>query len=433
MTLKNKIDLFIFLKNELYSSLVCHLGVGRTVFQGGGLADAILLYNFKMTARKILIAEIHIPPVDLKQGALMGISKDRLILEWLKTWIEDGLNRKIFYIGDIIPSKADLAKYHNVSTGTMQNAIRYAEDLGYFRSRQCVGTMIADKTQADFDEKAISKKDAAVGFLKKYIIEHRLKKGSRLPSARELAIEADTSQNTIRLALEILVSEKIINHNNANSPKSTKTMNLDYTEIKFLMDAGTKVFLKSENLSKRMYTKIKHYIAENYKVNDKIMPNEDFAKLFNVSVRTINDAMKRLNKEKIVQSLRGQYGTRYVNEPEKLIRQKEAGEKSKFMSAPKGQKEIKNSYSYSWQRVLDQIKKYIITNHEAGDRLPSMKSLAVTLDVSTNTIRRAVKELSKQGILFCQRGKTGGMFIVEVPPKEDAFTWLALNPKFLVQ
>ena len=182
-----------------------------------------------------------------------------------------------------------------------------------------------------------------------------------------------------------------------------------------------------------MYTKIKHYIAENYKVNDKIMPNEDFAKLFNVSVRTINDAMKRLNKEKIVQSLRGQYGTRYVNEPEKLIRQKEAGEKSKFMSAPKGQKEIKNSYSYSWQRVLDQIKKYIITNHEAGDRLPSMKSLAVTLDVSTNTIRRAVKELSKQGILFCQRGKTGGMFIVEVPPKEDAFTWLALNPKFLVQ
>ncbi len=383
-----------------------------------------------MTARKILISEIHMPPVDLKQGALINISKDRLVFEWLKSWIEDGLNRNLFYTGDIIPAKAELAKYHNVSTGTIQNAVRYAEDIGYFRSRQCVGTMIADKSQTDFDEKAISKKDAAVYFLKKYIIEHKLKKGSKLPSARELAIEADTSQNTIRLALEILVSEKIINHNNANSPKSTKTLNLDYDEIKISRDGAS---LKSENLSKRLYLKIKHYIAENYKINDKIMPNEDFAKLFNVSVRTINDAMKRLNKEKIVKSLRGQYGTRYINEPERLARQKEGGEKSKFMSAPKGQKEIKNSYSYSWQRVLDQIKKYIITNHEAGDRLPSMKSLAMTLDVSTNTIRRAVKELSKQGILFCQRGKTGGIFIIEVPPKEDAFTWLALNPKFLVQ
>ena len=178
---------------------------------------------------------------------------------------------------------------------------------------------------------------------------------------------------------------------------------------------------------------LKKYITENYRLNDKIMPNEEFAKMFNVSVRTINDAMKKLNKEKIILSLRGKYGTRYINEPDKLSKQKEAGEKSRFMSAPKGKNEIKNSYLYSWQRVLDQIKKYMITHHEAGDKLPSMKTLASILNVSTNTIRRAVNELVGQGMLFCQRGKHGGIYIVEMPAKEDAFTWLALNPKFLVQ
>ncbi len=167
-------------------------------------------------------------------------------------------------------------------------------------------------------------------------------------------------------------------------------------------------------------------------MNDKIISNEEFAKMFNVSVRTVNDAMKRLNKEKIILSLRGRYGTRYINEPEKV--KKGAGEKSRFMSNPKsGISAIKNSYSYDWQRVLDQIKKYMITHHEAGDKLPSMKTLASILNVSTNTIRRAVNELVGQGMLFCQRGKHGGIYIVEMPAKEDAFTWLALNPKFLVQ
>ncbi len=380
--------------------------------------------------KKILISEIHMPPADIKDGLLKNLTKDRIILKWLISWVEDGLKNNIFNIGDLIPPKKEFAKYHNVSTGTVQNAIRYAEDLGYFKSRQCIGTMIADKNEPDLDEKAVSKKDAAVVQIKKYIIENKLQKGDILPAARTLANEIDTSQNTVRLALEVLIKEKIIATNCPNTNKPSKILNIDYKDIVI-----EKTSLSREGtLSKKLYTKIKQYIVENYNINDKIMPNEDFAKLFNVSVRTINDAMKKLNKEKIILSLRGRYGTRYINEPDKLLKQKEGGEKSKFMSAPKSAvSNIKNSYLYSWQRVLDQIKKYMITHHEAGDKLPSMKDLAVTLNVSSNTVRRAVNELVEQGILFCQRGKHGGIYIVEIPAKEDAFTWLALNPKFLVQ
>lgn len=380
--------------------------------------------------RKILINEIHIPPADIKGGLLKNLAKDRIILNWLIEWVEDGIKKGLFNTGDLIPPKKELAKYHGVSTGTVQNSIRYAEDLGYFKSRQCIGTMIADKNEPDLDEKAVSKKDAAVWQIKKYIIENKLKKGDILPAARAIANEIDTSQNTVRLALEILSKEEIILKNCPNTNKPSKILNIDYKDI-VLEKTDT---VREGTLSKKLYTKIKHYIVENYKINDKIMPNEDFAKLFGVSVRTINDAMKKLNKEKIILSLRGQYGTRYINEPDKLARQKESGEKSKFMSAPKSPvSNIKNSYFYSWQRVLDQIKKYMITHHEAGDKLPSMKDLALTLNVSSNTVRRAVNELVGQGMLFCQRGKHGGIYIVEMPAKEDAFTWLALNPKFLVQ
>ena len=384
----------------------------------------------KTSMKKILISEIHIAPADIKNGSILNIPKDRILLEWFIKWVEDGLKAGVLNIGDIIPSKKDFAKYHNVSTGTIQNSIRYAEDLGYFTSKQCIGTMIADKTQPQSNAKATSKKDAAVLNIKKYIVRNKFKKGEALPAARIIANEIETSQNTVRLALDILIREGIISESNKNANKPVKILCIDYKEIG---QTDTQAETKSETLSEKLYQKIKEYITGHYNLNDKIMPNEEFAKMFNVSVRTINDAMKRLNKEKIILSLRGQYGTRYINEPDKLLKQRESWEKSKFMSAPKGKNEIRNSYNYSWQRVLDQIKKYMMINHEAGDKLPSMKELGTTLNVSPNTIRRAVNELVEQGVLFCQRGKHGGIYIVEIPEKEDAYQWLALNPKFLVQ
>jgi len=384
--------------------------------------------------KKIEITEIHIPPADIKEGILNNIPKDRILLNWLIYWVEDGLNKGLFNFGDLIPSKKDFAKFHNVSTGTIQNAIKYAEDLGYFKSRQCKGTMIADKNNPEISAKAVSKKDLSCFRIKKFIVERKMKKGDVLPAARVIANEIDVSQNTARLALDVLIREGVIVQNVSSLNRVTKILNCDYKELENLenIDSGHKKETEKETLSKKLYIKIKQYISKNYKLNDKIMANSEFAKMFNVSVRTVNDAMKRLNKEKIILSLRGRYGTRYINEPDKV--KKEAGEKSRFMSNPKsGVSNIKQTYSYDWERVLDQIKKYMITHHEAGDKLPSMKTLAGILNVSTNTIRRAVNEMAEQGMLFCQRGKHGGIYIVEMPAKEDAYQWLALNPKFLVQ
>lgn len=84
----------------------------------------------KTSMKKILISEIHIAPADIKNGSILNIPKDRILLEWFIKWVEDGLKAGVLNIGDIIPSKKDFAKYHNVSTGTIQNSIRYAEDLG---------------------------------------------------------------------------------------------------------------------------------------------------------------------------------------------------------------------------------------------------------------------------------------------------------------
>jgi len=389
--------------------------------------------------KKITLSEIHKPPVDFKGGNLVTSSKEKMLLGWIIEWVEEGLKEGRFEAGDYLPSKKDFAKYHNVSTGTMQNVIRYAEDLGYFKSRQCKGTMIADKNAPHLNEKGVSKKDAACIKIKNYIIEKKLKEGARLPSLRVIANEIETSQNTVRLAFDVLTREGIIKSIEFNANKPSKILNVDYKEIDPKKETGgglykpnSKEDIEAHTLSEILYLQIKDYILKNYNLNDKIMPNEKFAKMFNVSVRTINDAMKRLNKEKIVLSLRGRYGTRFINRPGQNTKN-EGGEKSKFMSAPKRTAEIKNSYMYSWQRVLDQIKKYMITNHEAGDKLPSMKALAQILNVSSNTVRRAVKELSNEGILICERGKHGGIYILEMPAKEDAYTWLALNPKFLVQ
>lgn len=367
---------------------------------------------------KILITDIFLPPIDTKNGL---VPKDKALLDWFIKLVGEGLAGGIFKAGDFIPSKKELAQFHNVSTGTVQNAVRYAEDLGLFVSRQCVGTMISGgKTP----QKPKSKKDVTVEEIKKFIVTNKMNKGEILPGARNLALETNSSQNTVRLALEVLVQKGILNNAHKNSNLQHKILNVNYTELE------TGSHFKNETLSKNLYSKIKDYIVKNYAIGDRIMSNEEFAKMFNVSIRTVNTATKRLNKEKIILSLRGKYGTRYVNEPDRLSKKGES-ERSKFMSSPKAENKIKKSYSYNWQRVLDLIKKYMIQNHEAGDKLPSMKNLATAFEVSTNTVRKAVRELCAQGILFCQRGKSGGIFIVEMPQKEDSYQWLALNPKYL--
>jgi DNA-binding GntR family transcriptional regulator len=60
--------------------------------------------------------------------------------------------------------------------------------------------------------------------------------------------------------------------------------------------------IEDENftLTHQLVEKIKKYIEKTYKNGEKILPNSSFSRMFDVSIKTVNDAMKILNARKIV-------------------------------------------------------------------------------------------------------------------------------------
>lgn len=52
-----------------------------------------------------------------------------------------------------------------------------------------------------------------------------------------------------------------------------------------------------------------------------------------------------------------------------------------------------------------------------GERLPTMREVAVALRIDLNTVQRAYVELEREGILTLARGR--GTFVAETPPAQD--------------
>lgn len=348
------------------------------------------------------------------------VPKGQLVTEWLINWVKHSLEFGIADIGDFIPSKQDLAKYLEVSSATVQNSIRQVKDLGYFQSKQSLGTCIAD-----FYSKDIKSQDELYHGtiteckIKKIVLDDKIELNSPIPSIMELAYRTNISQNTIRYALINLAQkgylEKIQQKGNKHAWIYKKEFNLSQEEI----DNG----IKDENftLTHQLIEKIKNYIEKKYKYGEKIPPNSSFSHMFDVSIKTVNDAMKILNAKKIILSRRGRYGTIFLGNNQ--------NSKTDFISSER-RKPIQNqNFTYSWQKALIHLKKYIIQNYEAGDKIAPIRELANILNVSPNTIRRALKDLISSGNLVAQRGKLGGIFIIEMPEGEgDLYRWLALNP-----
>ena len=49
--------------------------------------------------------------------------------------------------------------------------------------------------------------------------------------------------------------------------------------------------------------------------------------------------------------------------------------------------------------------------YQAGDRLPTVRSLAVSLDISYNTVNRAYMDLEREGYISTRKGR--GTFVAE--------------------
>ena len=102
-------------------------------------------------------------------------TKDILVAAWLENWIKDGLKSGKIRSQELLPKKEDIAAHLGISTGTVQNAIRYIEDLGLVESKQRIGTMIKDPKQKNaVIRKQSSKRDGAILAIKKYILELKL-------------------------------------------------------------------------------------------------------------------------------------------------------------------------------------------------------------------------------------------------------------------
>lgn len=367
----------------------------------------------KKTLKQIQISDITLKLPDLKNSET---SKATAISKWLTDWIEQDLKSGKISAGDLIPSKPDLAFHLGVSTGTIQNALRLTEDLGYVVSKQCIGTVVKEKSSISEIRKLTSKREKAVNDLKKFILENKFKTGALLPSARNISKAISASFNTTRLALEKLCTEGILEHQYQNSQYSGWIVKNN----KFSITGDN---TEQETLVKKVETDLKNYITNSLKTGDKMPPHCKLAKQFNVSIKTIHDALQTLIQEGILLPRRGRYGTSVIRMP--YDQTVNTGiETSIFAKA-------QDTAFYYYERTQNHIKKIISENYSIGDRLPSIMELSRTMDLSPNTIRKAFKNLADEGYLTFSRGRYGGTFVIDIPQTEtQAFKWLAVNPKY---
>ena len=104
-------------------------------------------YNYilpqKSDLHQIKVSDINFQLPDLKN---ISESKAITIAKWLMSWIDSDRNIQPNFL---LPSKPELAYLLGVSIGTIQNALRYIEDFGYVESKQCIGTIIRDRSKKE--------------------------------------------------------------------------------------------------------------------------------------------------------------------------------------------------------------------------------------------------------------------------------------------
>lgn len=318
---------------------------------------------------------------------------DKLVA-WLKNWIELSLDCGKIKPYDFLPAKGDLACHIGVSIGTVQTAYRRIEDEGYIRSKQKVGSYINDRKPGSCAKKLTSKRDIAFEIIKKVIQEEGYKVGDKIFSSRRLAEITGFSNTIVNNVMKSLVLDGILEKKSRNYHLAS----LDF-EIK-------KIQLKT--LVEKIADEMRLYINNEFQAGDKLPPNEILIKKFKVSAKTIHDAIKLLTKEGLLYARRGQYGTVVLDE------------------------DNNNLELYEYEKYEQKIRKYMIANFQAGDKLPSVRHLAQMYNTSEKTIKKALNNLADEGYLAFSRGRYGGSFILDLPQEsKEAFKWLAISTDYI--
>lgn len=371
--------------------------------------------------RRISVSEL---PSEIPDFSESFEPKDSLIKKWIVNWILSAIEKSSIKENDIMPKKSEISEYLGVSVGTVQNAIRYAEDEGYLKSKQKLGTMICNVTNpSSAMRKSTSKREKAIDAVCHVILQKGIKVGKTVPSTRKMAEVLGISTNTARLAYEFLYRKGIIDSRNTRGNDS----NWILKNIPVIKDEGIKIRenITSETLVSKLTKDLKVYLGENYTVGDRIPSHEELSEILNVSVKTVHDCIKALGNEGIILSRRGRYGTVLSKNPLKPAFEP-LKENSIFAKA-------EDAALYSYLRTETKIINLIKNNYKAGDKLPSMMELSKMFDVSTNTVRKALNNLSSRGYVAFGRGRFGGTFLIEVPEEAErqSYQWLSINPDYI--
>ena len=319
-----------------------------------------------------------------------GENKVNKLVDWLSGWIKKSLSNGLIKPYDFLPQKGTLACHIGVSLGTMQSVFRYLEDLGLVESKQKLGTFIKNPKDNSII-KLTSRREMACAKLKQHILES-YSVGDNIISIRKLSNIIGISNSTIKMALNTLESENIIK----KYGKTFIVNNLDF---------------KSENITTKTLTekisdKIQEFIKTELQEGAQLPSNPKLAKKYNVSIKTINDAIKHLIKIGVVTTRRGQYGTVVINSDTTSL--------------------------YDYEKIELKLKKYISEELRIGDKLPPIKELSNMYSVSPKTISKAFDNLKEDGFIMSSRGRNGGTYITDIPQKvQEAYTWLAINPAYI--
>lgn len=357
--------------------------------------------------KRISIKDISIPLPDLKNS---NESKFVTIGNWIIDFIN---NDKCAKANHLLPLKPEFAYLLGVSTGTLQNALIYAEDLGYVEAKQSVGTIIKDRQcSANPIRKLTSKRKIAINALKKYIQQNNFKQGDNLPPVVQVSRAIGFTQNTTKLAMIHLCTMNMLKHKFRKSKDAGWIIKSTDFEIKDL---------KEETLVQQIENDLQDYIINNLKIGDRIPSLIELSKLLSVSVSTIHEGIKKLTSNGILLTRRGRYGTTVIKMPND---NSTSPQKENSIFAPASEAAF-----YYYEKTQEHIKKMIVQNYKIGEKLPSVTELSNELDVSSNTIRRAFHNLAKEGYLAFSRGRYGGTFVIDIP-EEQSFKWLSVNPEY---
>ena len=315
------------------------------------------------------------------------------IFKWLKDWISLSLECGKIHPNYLLPSKADLAFYIGVSQGTIQNVFRLLEDEGYVKSKQRLGTFIKNKKKCE-ENKLTSKRVIAIEAIKKYIIDNKYEIGDVFISTRKLSQEISITNTTLRSAIVFLINNDILEKKDNIYIIKNNAFNINEKVQKTLVE--------------KTADSLREYINNDFHAGEKLPSNKVLSEKFQVSVKTIHDAIKILTKEGLLYTRRGHYGTVVLGNSSSKVD------------------------GYIYEQYEQKLRELIHQNYQIGDKLPSIKNLALSYNTSEKTIKKALDNLYEEGYITFVRGRWGGTFITDIPqPMTEAYKWLALNDYYI--